>query len=113
MALQLLLAYLPPDQRQWEATLSQKRAEYARFCKVKIQHCIRRLLLWPPGVLLRYHLVVCLNPVPVPQDLIISPNGIGSLDSGGSAAEEVLHRQTTLGVRVALATFCCMQQDES
>ncbi len=33
---QLLLGYLPPDQRKWEATLQAKRAEYARFCKVKV-----------------------------------------------------------------------------
>ena len=46
MVLQLLLGYLPPDQRQWEAILTQKRAEYARFCKVTTQFCISRLLYW-------------------------------------------------------------------
>lgn len=35
MCVQLLLGYLPPDQRQWQATLQSKRAEYARFCKVR------------------------------------------------------------------------------
>lgn len=39
-ATQLLLGYLPPDQRQWEATLMRKRAEYARFCKV----CLKPVL---------------------------------------------------------------------
>lgn len=35
MCVQLLLGYLPPDQRQWQATLQSKRVEYARFCKVR------------------------------------------------------------------------------
>ena len=33
---QLLLGYLPRNQRKWEAVLRAKRAEYARFCKVKV-----------------------------------------------------------------------------
>ena len=34
---QLLLGYLPPDASEWDAVLSEKRAQYAQFCEVRLR----------------------------------------------------------------------------
>jgi hypothetical protein len=31
--MQLLLGYLPPDRKQWDPVLTQKRATYKQFCE--------------------------------------------------------------------------------